>query len=187
MSSLVFPILPFLLQICVVVYSLYVLGMLTSVGKPVYKVSNMDSNCPCSSHYAKGNSCVPEEFNKLCSDPRCAGFACLQTAMEVPTIVTYFKLTNYVGFFWLLFFVSAFSEMVIGLKRKLQIINLTVSFAGFCWRILNMVLDQKPRQAAIFLFDRINVSNRPFPSRDFGLWKFDYYDLPHNPARLGVH
>lgn len=78
------------------------------------------TSCACTGNYTAiqdGSSCNPRVFNDLCKDSsmpsqQCAA-SCLYTGLNAPAIVQYFKAINIVGFFWLLFFISAFAEMVL--------------------------------------------------------------------------
>lgn len=77
------------------------------------------ATCICTGNYSTiqdGDVCNPTEFNQLCKDTRFPGASCVASChyigLQAPQIATYFKVINVVGFFWLLFFISAFAEMV---------------------------------------------------------------------------
>jgi solute carrier family 44 (choline transporter-like protein), member 2/4/5 len=95
---------------------------LASIGEPQYKVSGMKNTttCVCTGNYAKivdGDVCLPGDFNKFCQDRLFLGAqckaSCVYIGIKAPQLVMYFKAVNVVGFFWLLFFISAFAEMVL--------------------------------------------------------------------------
>lgn len=95
---------------------------LASIGDPQYKISGMKNatSCVCSGNYSTiqdGAACEPRMFNSLCRDTRFEGAqctaSCLYVGLNAPSIVIYFKAVNVVGFFWLVFFISAFAEMVL--------------------------------------------------------------------------
>lgn len=95
---------------------------LASIGEPQYKIAGMKNatTCSCSGNYSNiqdGDSCDARLFNQLCqsrifSGARCSA-SCLYIGINAPTLVQYFKAINVVGFFWLVFFISAFAEMVL--------------------------------------------------------------------------
>lgn len=76
--------------------------------------------CACKPNYTQikdGDSCDPRLFNELCLDGttlgvKCAA-SCLYIGLHAPQLALYFKIINVVGFFWLVFFISAFAEMVL--------------------------------------------------------------------------
>lgn len=94
---------------------------LSSIGEAAYKTTGMSKDilCRCSGNYSTikdGDTCDPVQFNQLCK-MQVTGFqcsaACQYIGLSPPPLVNYFKVVNVVGFIWLLFFVSAFSEMVL--------------------------------------------------------------------------
>lgn len=81
-----------------------------------------------------GGSCDPKVFQENCQSTTsnglaatlrnllqgdgdqgttCAKAACFYKSIEQPTVVPYFHAINVVGFFWLVFFISALGEMVL--------------------------------------------------------------------------
>lgn len=93
---------------------------LSSIGEPQYKVSGMNSTlCKCDGNYStikNGDACDPHLLLEHCKSVQpsthCAA-SCSFMGLNPPTLVQCFKAINVIGFFWLLFFVSAFSEMVL--------------------------------------------------------------------------
>ncbi|XP_035785808.1 CTL-like protein 2 isoform X3 [Anopheles albimanus] len=120
-STVFFPIVPWILQAGVIVFSVVVLLFLASIGDPVHRVSGLNSStsCVCSNGYKEGDICDPSVFNEQCRDvnvgtyARCVDAACHFQNVDTPTIVGYFHAVNVLGFFWGVCFVSAFSEMVL--------------------------------------------------------------------------
>ncbi|XP_049540595.1 choline transporter-like 2 isoform X3 [Anopheles darlingi] len=122
-STVFFPVVPWILQAGVIVFSVVVLLFLASIGDPVYRVSGLNSStaCVCSNGYKEGDICDPGVFNEQCRDvkagtyeqARCVDAACHFQNVDTPTIVGYFHAVNVLGFFWCVCFVSAFSEMVL--------------------------------------------------------------------------
>lgn len=79
-----------------------------------------ETSCVCSGNYSTihdGDSCEPRLFNQLCHNTRIGGVqcsaSCLYIGLNAPQLALYFKIINVVGFFWLVFFISAFAEMVL--------------------------------------------------------------------------
>lgn len=99
---------------------------LASIGEPQYKITGMNSTatstatCQCTGNYSSikdGEACLPATFNDLCHDVvrlnvQCKA-SCAYIGIKAPELVQYFKAINIIGFFWLLFFISAFAEMVL--------------------------------------------------------------------------
>lgn len=117
-TSVFFPIVPWVLQAGVLVFSLVVLLFLASIGDPVYKIAGLNSSsCVCSNGYQEGDLCDPNVFNQECSNrndkTRCLEAACHFMEVKTPQIVGYYHALNVLGFFWGICFVSAFSEMVL--------------------------------------------------------------------------
>lgn len=116
-STVFFPIFPWILQALVIVISISSFLYLSSVGVSDYKVSGMKNpaSCVCTGNYSTikdGDSCDPKVFNDLCSSASCSA-SCVYVGIKAENFVQYFKYVNIFGFFWLLFFISAFGEMVL--------------------------------------------------------------------------
>ncbi|XP_035919880.1 CTL-like protein 2 isoform X4 [Anopheles stephensi] len=121
-STVFFPLVPWVLQAAVIVFSVLVLLFLASIGDPVYKINGLNTSlsCVCSNGYKEGDVCDPVVFNENCRDSsraydqaRCMDAACHFQEVDSPKIVGYFHALNVLGFFWCICFVSAFSEMVL--------------------------------------------------------------------------
>ncbi|CAG9809296.1 unnamed protein product [Chironomus riparius] len=119
LTTILFPIFPWILQTIVTVVSIYSFLHLLSIGKPIYKVLGMNESCLCTGNYSSiqnGDLCDPIKLHDFCgsqSDGLKCHMSCHYTGIQPPPIAIYFKFINVIGFFWLLFFVSAFSEMVL--------------------------------------------------------------------------
>uniref|UniRef100_A0A182JP45 Choline transporter-like protein n=1 Tax=Anopheles christyi TaxID=43041 RepID=A0A182JP45_9DIPT len=121
-STVFFPLVPWILQAAVIVFSVLVLLFLASIGNPVYKINglNVSLTCICTNGYKEGDICDPVTFNENCRDSsrvydqgRCLDAACHFQEVDTPSIVRFFHALNVIGFFWCICFVSAFSEMVL--------------------------------------------------------------------------
>ncbi|GAB0099962.1 Choline transporter-like 2 [Sergentomyia squamirostris] len=130
-STVFFPLIPWTLYLVVIAFAVAVGLYLASVGSPIYRVVGLnDTNptCVCTGPpegvYRNGDFCTPELFSQHCREPivgsffrqenaACRSASCHFQRIESPKIVGYFHAANVVGFFWLLFFISAFNEMVL--------------------------------------------------------------------------
>ncbi|XP_059489067.1 choline transporter-like 2 isoform X2 [Neocloeon triangulifer] len=121
MSSLFFPVVPWLLQILVLSFGLSVMVYLASTGTPVNRVKGMDldKSCQCQNPklYHNQFNCEKESFKRDCHDANsggeCLTASCAFHSYGKDAIITWFHTYNIVGLFWGLFFVSAFGEMVL--------------------------------------------------------------------------
>ncbi|XP_055716939.1 choline transporter-like 2 isoform X2 [Phlebotomus papatasi] len=129
-STIFFPLIPWTLYLLVIAFAVAVGLYLASVGDPVHRVVGLNSTggCVCSGPpegiYENGHLCDPDVFHQYCREPltgsffrqenaACRSASCHFQRIDSPKIVGYFHGVNVVGFFWLLFFVSAFNEMVL--------------------------------------------------------------------------
>ncbi|KAF2898519.1 hypothetical protein ILUMI_07651 [Ignelater luminosus] len=120
-SSLFFPIIPWCLQIGVIVFAVSVSLYLSTIGDPKYVVRNLTTEtCTCigpAGSYKNGFPCDPQIFLDNCrnvgDNKQCTEAFCHFKGVDSPTIISYLHGINVFGFFWVLFFVSAFSEMVL--------------------------------------------------------------------------
>uniref|UniRef100_A0A1Q3G3L9 Choline transporter-like protein n=1 Tax=Culex tarsalis TaxID=7177 RepID=A0A1Q3G3L9_CULTA len=144
-STVFFPIIPWLLHIAVIVFSVVVGLYLASIGEPVYRVYGLNStqSCVCDNRYRDGDICDPTTFNAHCQNKLIRGGICTDAAchfqeIDSPKEVGYFHAVNVVGFFWGICFVSAFGDMVLAFtfatwywtfrKKELRFFVLTTGF-----------------------------------------------------------
>ncbi|KAJ6641805.1 Choline transporter-like 2 [Pseudolycoriella hygida] len=132
LTTIFFPIFPWIFQILVIVFAVAVGLHLASVGTQVHTVVGLkeDTNCVCTgiaSEYQNGDVCNPRTFSENCHstsgvlsrflrqdvDNSCAKAACHFKQIDNPYFIRYFHAWNFVGFFWAVFFISAFGEMVL--------------------------------------------------------------------------
>ena len=122
LTTVLFPIFPWIFQASVIFLSILMFLYLASVGEPKYKITGLSNStsCVCTGNYSTikdADSCEPRLFNQLCQDSRFKGVqctaSCLYVGIHAPPLAQYFKAINIVGFFWLVFFISAFAEMVL--------------------------------------------------------------------------
>jgi len=107
MSSLFFPIIPFILQFIVVGYFCLVAAYLASSGDQTFKIVNADG---CT-ELEDGETCDPDTF-ALINDPGCEP-KCVFNKFTPSDVNNYLQLYNLFGLFWGLCFVSALGEMVL--------------------------------------------------------------------------
>ncbi|XP_037044636.1 choline transporter-like 2 isoform X2 [Bradysia coprophila] len=130
LTTIFFPIFPWVFQLLVIAFAVTVGLYLASVGTQVHTVVGLDTNCVCSgpaATYVNGGVCDPRTFSENChptsavlsrflrqsNDNPCAKAACHFKKIDNPYFIRYFHAWNFVGFFWAVFFVSAFGEMVL--------------------------------------------------------------------------
>lgn len=129
-TSLFFPIIPWIFQCIVAVWVLAVLCFLMSIGKDTFIAQGMDSfTCICQGEYQDlktGAECDPARFQTLCKDARtnqhCTSAGCHYFKQQKEDLITYFEVFNIFGFFWGIWFVSGLSQMI-----------LAGSFASWYW------------------------------------------------------
>ncbi|XP_001602653.1 CTL-like protein 2 isoform X1 [Nasonia vitripennis] len=150
LSSLIFPVVPWVLQLLVLTYGVTIFLYLLTIWSPNYRVEMMDNNCICDSslNYVNNATCDPGIFNANCkqSGGPCILSACNLVGKDRPWFIKYFHIVNIVGFYWLFFFVSAFGEMV-----------LAATFATWYWTL--------------------NKHNVPYFTITVGFWRTVRYHL----------
>ncbi|XP_075987480.1 choline transporter-like 2 isoform X4 [Anticarsia gemmatalis] len=121
-STVFFPIIPWLIQCCVIGYGVLVLMYLMSMGESAFRVVNLqnDTTCSCNGVYTKDyESCDPVTFTASCHDTNagllsaCKAATCHFTGLDSPTSVVWLHLVNLLGFFWTMFFISGVSDMML--------------------------------------------------------------------------
>lgn len=159
LTTILFPIFPWIIQAVVIFISVLMFLYLTSIGDPAYKVIGLNNTCECTGNYfniTNGQSCNPQTFVELCR-PRLSGSTCYASCHYIginsPPLIQYFKAINVVGFFWLLFFVSAFSEMV-----------LAGTFAGWYWTMRKADVPYFTLTASIYRTFRYHLGTLAFGS-----------------------
>lgn len=119
-STVVFPILPWILQCGAVAAGVIIFMYLLSIGDSSFKVVNManDTACQCSDPTIKDYSpCDPIQFPLTCHDQgtgrQCNLASCHFVGVDNPHYVGYLHLVNLIGFFWLMFFIQGVSDMML--------------------------------------------------------------------------
>ncbi|XP_059047504.1 choline transporter-like 2 isoform X2 [Achroia grisella] len=120
-STVLFPIFPWLLQCLVIAYGIFVCMSLMSIGESTFKVVNLknDTNCQCNKNYTDYVDCKPPEFTSSCQDSSsgspqaCKLASCHFSGLNGPTGAPYLHLVNVLGFFWMMFFISGVSDMML--------------------------------------------------------------------------
>ncbi|XP_011506573.1 PREDICTED: CTL-like protein 2 isoform X2 [Ceratosolen solmsi marchali] len=167
LSSLFFPIIPWILHLLVLTYGITIFLFLLTIWKPNYRVEMMDDDqclCEPSLNYYTNSVCDPDEFNSKCrqlSGEPCTLSACNLISKDRPWFIKYFHAVNVVGLYWLFFFVSAFGEMVLAAtfatwywtfkKRDIPYFTITVGF----WRTIRYHLGTLAFGALILTICRI--------------------------------
>lgn len=126
-SSVFFPIIPWILQVAAIVFAVSVGLYLAAVGESQFRVIGLPDgdSCVCSgTTYKNGDFCTPSDFNTNCSKrslfstifrqlSTCEAAACHFQGVQGPNILVYMHIWNVVGYFWSAFFIAAFGEMVL--------------------------------------------------------------------------
>ncbi|XP_018804709.1 PREDICTED: CTL-like protein 2 isoform X1 [Bactrocera latifrons] len=132
-STVFFPIFSWILFILAVSFAVAVGLYLGTIGNPSFRmIRQLDPNsvtgvsseiCECvgaASEYKVGGHCDPKIFQQNCFTNIDQHIPCKQTScsfaeIEHPPFVTWSICYNVFGFFWLTFFIAAFSDMVLAL------------------------------------------------------------------------
>ncbi|XP_070505123.1 choline transporter-like 2 [Chironomus tepperi] len=120
LTTIIFPIFPWIIQTVIIFLAILTFFNLSSIGDPVYRVLGKNEACVSGDNYStniqNGDLCDPKLLQTFCNsqlgDLKCT-MSCIYIGIKSPPIAIFFKIMNIVGFFWLLFFVSALSEMVL--------------------------------------------------------------------------
>jgi len=119
-SSLLFPIIPWLLQLVVVFWFLIVALYLASAGQQEYRVAfkseaeGSAEPCVCANQNITANAtCLPDEFEAANCSTVCGGAVCQFVKYTKNKDYSLFAFINLFGLYWGVFFFSAFGEMVL--------------------------------------------------------------------------
>ncbi|XP_015126817.1 CTL-like protein 2 [Diachasma alloeum] len=154
LSSLFFPILPWLTHIAIIVYFFYIGFLLISIGDQEFVIEQspnvVTDNCVCPSwlNYNINSSCDPALFNSECREnaEMCVSRACHLRGVDNPPYMKWMYLIHIFGGLWLYFFISALGEM-----------TLAATFATWYWTM--------------------NKSDVPFFTVTVSLWRTIRYHL----------
>lgn len=126
LSSLVFPIFPWILKILVLLFAIAVAFHLISFNEPSFKLKMNDDSCICPSelNYQNNSVCDPKIFNDKCreNNKTCISAQCQFQGNHIPKIAIYLLIYNAIGFIWLTFFITDLGKMV-----------LSATFATWYW------------------------------------------------------
>lgn len=123
-TTLLFPIIPCILYIAVIVFAALFALSLVTITNPHYSIEKMyggdADGCQCKdtpvANYFTGQLCSPEEFNNQCSvnGQPCKFIHCRLDGKVSPSYVGVLHFVNVLGIYWLIFFISGFEFMVLG-------------------------------------------------------------------------
>ncbi|XP_045619901.2 choline transporter-like protein 4 isoform X2 [Procambarus clarkii] len=108
MSTLFFPIVPYVLQLIFLALFCVVAVLLASAGKTEYRIMCSGDQCGCP-NIKENDTCTYEEFNQT----QCPGASCQFFDYIVDPNIPRLHIYNVFALFWSMFFVSAFGEMVL--------------------------------------------------------------------------
>uniref|UniRef100_A0A4D5RA77 Choline transporter-like protein n=1 Tax=Scolopendra viridis TaxID=118503 RepID=A0A4D5RA77_SCOVI len=112
MSSLFFPLIPFVLQLGVIAFWLAIALHLSSANFPKHYAivpPSCNASCPSIKNFDR---CTVEEFNRTCKS-NCPKADCNFLKYDEHNVVTVGQIYNLFGLFWGLFFVTGLGEMVL--------------------------------------------------------------------------
>lgn len=119
-SSLFFPVFPWIFQLVCVLYFIYIAFLLTSIGRNTFKVHGLNSNnsnCVCKNGYKNGDMCEVDVFQRECTAPGSGGpcvlAGCRFFQQESESFITYFQLYNLFSMLWTLSFFSGVAKMIL--------------------------------------------------------------------------
>ncbi|KAK0093717.1 hypothetical protein PV326_012838 [Microctonus aethiopoides] len=114
-----FPILPWLISLSVIIYSIVIALFLMSIEDREFfvKEESSNGNCQCSMevNYTIGDLCKPDLFYKYCHEHNgsCFSMSCLLNDITTPTYKYYLYIVHLAGFIWLYLFIIDFKKIVI--------------------------------------------------------------------------
>ncbi|XP_017777299.1 PREDICTED: CTL-like protein 2 isoform X2 [Nicrophorus vespilloides] len=109
LMSFVFPIFPWIFQMAIIAFTLVVALYITTISSPQYEVKNFDKS-NCNGDYEDGDSCDMNSFKKVRIN-NCKA-TCEFVGMGLSSLRTPLHVFNGFAFFWSIFFISAFGQMV---------------------------------------------------------------------------
>uniref|UniRef100_A0A1B6JVG8 Choline transporter-like protein n=1 Tax=Homalodisca liturata TaxID=320908 RepID=A0A1B6JVG8_9HEMI len=120
-STLFFPIIPWAVQLVVLLWSISVFLFLYSTGTDDRRIEGMDGNCICTGPYQgiiDNTTCTVEEFNKFCHqagdvNSHCYTAGCAIRSLNSTNLVLYLQMFNLFGFFWGVWFVTGLAQMIL--------------------------------------------------------------------------
>lgn len=123
MTTLFFPIFPWILQCLVIAWAAVVAALLLSSEKEIFRAYGLTDNilCNCNNGYKENDFCTPKEFNQFCHNPasggssRCLNAGCKSVGMETSNRLTCMHLYNLFGMFWGIWFVSGMSQLMLSI------------------------------------------------------------------------
>lgn len=120
LTTLFFPILPWILQFSVIAYFMTAGLYLLSIGEKKFAieiVDDKDNSCKCTGglNYTAGASCNPSIFNINCREKGelCISMACHLQTVVGPKNINYAYGIHILGGLWSFFFISALGEMIL--------------------------------------------------------------------------
>lgn len=108
MSTLFFPVVPYLLQLVFLTLFCVVAVLLASAGQAQYRLMCSTDNCECEG-IKENETCSMDTFNAT----NCPGASCQFYDHVVNPNIPRLHIYNLFALFWSMFFVSAFGEMVL--------------------------------------------------------------------------
>lgn len=191
-STLLFPLIPWILQLLIIGYGFIVTIYVLTLREQQFTVQ-LGGNCECdeSLGYENGTICTPTTFAANCFEDNetCLSGGCYLNSTTTPWFSNYMHAYTVVAFFWVLFFISAFGEMVLAgtfvtwywTFRKSDVPFFTLT--GAVWRTLRY---ENCDALHSFAFST-STSRFQIPHRYIGLRISDHNDLSIGTIGAGIH
>lgn len=167
--TLLWPVVPWVMQLGVIVWFLFVGVYLATSSEPVHGASG---NCTCGNETInEDQKCDPDRFNKTIQQclEACQGVTCSFQHYQKLSNVTWLHLYNFFGLLWLLCFVNDFGDMV-----------LAGCFAGWYWTFnKSKNLETFPVGSSLARTTRYHLGTVAFGSLIISIIKFIRYILEY--------
>uniref|UniRef100_A0A1B6ECV3 Choline transporter-like protein n=1 Tax=Clastoptera arizonana TaxID=38151 RepID=A0A1B6ECV3_9HEMI len=147
-SSLFFPIIPWCLQLAVILWAAVMFLYLYASGSEMFKVFGLSNgNCICT-NYKDNDTCTIDQFKKDCHQINTVSDACIDAgcgffSYQVDNLLLYLHLINLFGMFWGIWFVSGLNQMILSStfatwywtfkKRNVPFFAVTEAIARVVW------------------------------------------------------
>merc|ERR1712141_633436 len=160
MSTLFFPVVPFLMEVVFVIWFIVVAAFLASSNVKQYQVNILGDYKKCTDYNGTeikdGEKCNKDEFDMTevtCEGGNLVDVSCDFYKYGPTTEATYLQIYNLFGFFWGLFFLEALDQMV-----------LAGAFASWYWTLDKRDVPSAPLTASFYRTFRYHLGTLAFGS-----------------------
>lgn len=118
LSTLLFPIIPMLLQLLIIIFAIVIGVYLYTIGTPDYRTKVLgNGTCVCQdkSYMINDSPCEPLEFDKSCKEMGmpCVSTICNFAGIARPWFIDYLHGLNIFSLYWSFFFISALVQLIL--------------------------------------------------------------------------